>query len=122
SPEDRAPSRGCGSCDPPTDARDRIHARRRHLAGFVRPPGPERSMPVTVARSTTAGVVSAGHPATVAAAIGVLGAGGNAYDAAVAAGFAASVAEPCLSSLGGGGFLLARTASGRGGTSGEEMV
>ena len=58
------------------------------------------------------GVVSAGHPATVAAAVEVLRAGGNAYDAAVAAGFAATVAEPCLSSLGGGGFLLAKTAAG----------
>jgi gamma-glutamyltranspeptidase / glutathione hydrolase len=56
--------------------------------------------------------VAAGHPVTVAAAVEVLRAGGNAFDAAVAAGFAASVAEPVLSSLGGGGFLLARTASG----------
>ena len=56
------------------------------------------------------GVVAAGHPATVAAAVDTLRAGGNAYDAAVAAGMAASVAEPGLSSLGGGGFLLARTA------------
>ncbi len=59
------------------------------------------------------GVVAAGHPATLEAAAGVLRAGGNAYDAVIAAGFAASVAEPCLSSLGGGGFLLASTAAGR---------
>lgn len=56
--------------------------------------------------------VAAGHPVTVAAAVAVLEAGGNAFDAAVAAGFAASVAEPVLSSLGGGGFLLARTTAG----------
>lgn len=61
-------------------------------------------------RSARPGVVAAGHPATVAVAVRCLRAGGNAYDAAVAAGFAAAVAEPCLSSLGGGGFLLARTA------------
>jgi gamma-glutamyltranspeptidase / glutathione hydrolase len=67
-------------------------------------------------RVGTAGVVAGGHPATVGAAVEVLRAGGNAYDAAVAAGFAAAVAEPCLSSLGGGGFLLARTAAG------EEVV
>jgi gamma-glutamyltranspeptidase/glutathione hydrolase len=56
--------------------------------------------------------VAAGDPATAAAAVEALRAGGNAYDAAVAAVFAAAVAEPTLSSLGGGGFLLARTADG----------
>jgi gamma-glutamyltranspeptidase / glutathione hydrolase len=59
------------------------------------------------------GVVAAGHPSTAEAAAGVLRAGGNAFDAAVAAGFAASVAEPCLTSPGGGGFLMARTAVGQ---------
>ncbi|MEX2550437.1 MAG: gamma-glutamyltransferase [Nitriliruptoraceae bacterium] len=60
----------------------------------------------------TPGVVAAGHQDTVDAAITLLEAGGNAYDATLAAGFAAAVAEPCLSSLGGGGFLLARPAMG----------
>lgn len=59
------------------------------------------------------GVVASGHPRTSAAALDVLAAGGNAFDAIVAAGFAAPVAEPALTSLGGGGFLLARTAAGR---------
>lgn len=67
------------------------------------------SRPVAVG---TRGVVAGGHPATVQAAVEVLRAGGNAYDAAVAAGFAAAVAEPTLSSLAGGGFLLASTAAG----------
>ncbi|MEX2504432.1 MAG: gamma-glutamyltransferase [Egicoccus sp.] len=52
-------------------------------------------------------MVAAGHAETVAAAAWALEAGGNAFDAAIAGGFAAAVAEPCLSSLGGGGFLLA---------------
>ncbi len=60
--------------------------------------------------------VASGHPATTAAAVELLQAGGNAFDACVAAGFAASVAEPTLTGLAGGGFLLART------TAGEEVV
>jgi len=54
--------------------------------------------------------VAAGHPLTLRAALDVLAAGGNAFDAAVAAGFTAAVAEPTLSSLAGGGFLLAAPA------------
>ncbi len=37
----------------------------------------------------------------------MLAAGGNAFDAAVSAGFASVVSEPTLTSLGGGGFMLA---------------
>jgi len=58
-------------------------------------------------------VVAGGHAATVDAAAEVLAAGGNAFDAAVAGGCTAAVAEPCLTSLGGGGFAVARTAQGR---------
>jgi gamma-glutamyltranspeptidase/glutathione hydrolase len=56
--------------------------------------------------------VAAGDRQTVDAAVSVLRAGGNAVDAAVAAGCAAAVAEPGLTSLGGGGFLLCRTPDG----------
>jgi gamma-glutamyltranspeptidase/glutathione hydrolase len=59
------------------------------------------------------GIVAAGHQSTAEAAIEILRAGGNAFDAMVAALFAASVAEPVLSSLGGGGFLLAHTHKGQ---------
>ncbi len=58
------------------------------------------------------GLVATGDRHTSEAAVEVLRAGGNAFDAAVAAGFAGAVAEPCLTSLAGGGFLLARTAAG----------
>jgi len=54
------------------------------------------------------GIVAAGHPLTAQAASEILRAGGNAFDAALAALFASCVAEPVLASLGGGGFMLAR--------------
>ena len=56
--------------------------------------------------------VASGHPAVTDAACEVLGRGGNAFDAVVAAGYASAVAEPALTSLGGGGFLLARLRDG----------
>lgn len=59
------------------------------------------------------GVVAAGHEETVNAAVEVLAAGGNAFDAIVAAFFSSCVAEPVLSSLGGGGYMLGHTASGQ---------
>ena len=58
------------------------------------------------------GIVSAGHAQTAEAARLVLREGGNAFDAIVAAAFASCVAEPVLSSLGGGGFLLAHLPGG----------
>ncbi len=69
-------------------------------------------MGVTVTPGASGALVAAGHPAVAGAAGEVLVAGGNAFDAVVAAGFAAAVAEPCLTSLAGGGFCLARTAAG----------
>ncbi len=59
------------------------------------------------------GVVAAGHRKTAEAAQEILAAGGNAFDAVLAAVCAACVAEPVLASLGGGGFLLAHTGAGR---------
>ena len=61
---------------------------------------------------TAGGTVAAGHDAVADAAAAILAAGGNAFDACIAAGFAGAVAEPGFTSLGGGGFLLAHTAAG----------
>ena len=52
--------------------------------------------------------VAAGDPATAHAGRALLEAGGNAFDAAVAAMFTAMVAEPTLTSAGGGGHLMAQ--------------
>jgi len=56
------------------------------------------------------GAVAAGHQITADAAAQMLQAGGNAFDATLAALFASCVCEPVLSSLGGGGFLMAHQA------------
>ncbi len=53
------------------------------------------------------GVISAGDKLTAEAGAQILKIGGNAFDAAVASLLAAPLAEPALTSLGGGGFLLA---------------
>ncbi len=55
---------------------------------------------------TGRGVVAAGHPATAAAGAQALRDGGNAVDAAVAAVLTSFVAEPLLTGLGAGGYLL----------------
>ena len=53
------------------------------------------------------GAVASGHPLTSGAAADMLSRGGNAFDAVLSAGFTSVVSEPALTSLGGGGFLLA---------------
>src|SRR5215216_2915130 len=52
------------------------------------------------------GVVAAGHPVTAHSGADMLRAGGNAVDAAVAAMFTSFVAEPMLTGLGAGGYML----------------
>jgi gamma-glutamyltranspeptidase/glutathione hydrolase len=52
------------------------------------------------------GVVAAGHPLTAQAGAGVLREGGNAVDAAVAAMLTSFAAEPLLTGLGAGGYML----------------
>jgi gamma-glutamyltranspeptidase / glutathione hydrolase len=51
-------------------------------------------------------VVASGHRLVSDGAAEILHAGGNAFDAVVAAGFISAVVEPTLTSLGGGGLLV----------------
>ncbi|MEL6649958.1 MAG: gamma-glutamyltransferase [Bacteroidota bacterium] len=61
----------------------------------------------------TKGMIAAGHKETAAAGAEILQAGGNAFDAALAAMMASFVCESSLTSLAGGGFLTAYSANGQ---------
>jgi gamma-glutamyltranspeptidase / glutathione hydrolase len=61
----------------------------------------------------TRGAIAAGHPKTAEAGVEMFRLGGNVFDAVVAAVLASCVTEPTLTSLAGGGFLLAHTQTGQ---------
>ena len=72
---------------------------------------PGRAAPSSEAEGVHGMVVTAQHEAS-AVGLGILAAGGNAIDAAVAVGYALAVVDPCCGNIGGGGFMLIHRADG----------
>lgn len=62
---------------------------------------------------TDSAMVVSAHPAATAVGLQVLRDGGNAVDAAIAVHWALAVVTPWAGNIGGGGFMVVRTADGR---------
>ncbi len=82
------------------------------LAAALAGSGARAASPAIVVEAEHGMVVTSQHIASAVGA-GILGAGGNAIDAAVAVGYALAVVEPCCGNVGGGGFMTLHLADGR---------
>jgi len=81
------------------------------VAAFLSPLDGNAQSTLQSSRSTE-GMVSTAHPLATEAGVRMLELGGNAADAAVAAGFAIGVVEPSMNSIGGRNQILVRLPDG----------
>jgi len=85
-------------------------------AATVPPPNMPDGWPLyarTKAVTAPGGMVVSGNPIASRVGVQIMQAGGNAVDAAVAVGFALEVTHPEAGNIGGGGFMVIRTADGK---------
>lgn len=69
-------------------------------------PASDRRVQTRPAVAGLHGLVTTGHPISSSAGLQILIAGGNAFDAAVAVGLTAAMAEPEMNGIGGNGFAM----------------
>ena len=90
----------------------RLVAAALTLAAVLAGNGALAASPTVAVEGEHGMVVTSQHIASAVGA-GILTAGGNAIDAAVAVGYALAVVEPCCGNIGGGGFMTIHLADGR---------
>lgn len=82
--------------------------------GLVDPKGAVHPFQYTSTKKVIAksGAVASAHPLASKVGVEIMRQGGNAFDAAIATQLALAVVYPAAGNIGGGGFLVARTAAG----------